>query len=392
VPEHFIQRSSPDFWRASLALSIGAFVTFANLYSTQALLPLFAREFGISPASASLSLSVSTAALALALLITPMLSDHAGRKSVMLTSLILTALSGFAIAASQHYLWLLLFRAIQGFSLAGLAAIAMTYVGEEFAANCRGLAMGLYVSGTAIGGMMGRIVTGTLTELFSWSAALLILAIISSLCTLIFAIALPPSRHFARRSASLTEMRQGFSFHLQRPDQLGRFMHGFLLMGGLVTLYNYLGFRLHQPPYLLSDGQIGWLFSIYLTGIFSSTWLGSQSDKYGARNILLICLALMLSGTLLSLASSLNLIILAMALYTFGFFGAHSVVSSWCGQQAQSFKAQASALYLLFYYVGSSILGASGGYIWSQWQWPGVVTMVLILVSCSTLITWNNKQ
>ncbi|OOV88986.1 MFS transporter [Oceanospirillum linum] len=390
--ETAIQRHQPDFWKASLALFSGAFVTFANLYSTQPLLPLLAREFNISPAAASLSLSVATASLAMALLFTPGLSDRVGRKSIMVTALLLASVLGFVVTFVQHYSLLLIIRGLQGFALAGLASIAMTYVNEEFSQQCRGLAMGLYVSGTTVGGMSGRIITGSLTELYDWHLALQVLAGISLACSLIFAFALPVSKHFSPQSLSLKVMAKGFAHHLRHWPQLGRFLHGFLLMGGLVTLYNYVSFRLQEEPYQLTEAAIGWLFVIYLLGTFSSTWMGAKADKFGPRPVLLICILLMFIGLLLSTLDSLKVIITAMGIFTFGFFGAHSIVSSWVGQASNEYKAQASALYLLFYYAGSSLIGSVGGYFWSHWQWFGITGLVLTLVCASGLIALTSKH
>ncbi len=387
-----IQRHQADFWKASLALFSGAFVTFANLYSTQPLLPLLAREFNISPTAASLSLSVATASLAVALLFTPGLSDRVGRKSVMVTALLLASVLGFVVTFVQHYSLLLIIRGLQGFALAGLASIAMTYVNEEFSQECRGLAMGLYVSGTTVGGMSGRIITGSLTELYDWHLALQVLAGISLVCSLIFAFALPASKHFSPQSLSLKVMAKGFAHHLRHWPQLGRFLHGFLLMGGLVTLYNYVSFRLQEEPYLLTEAAIGWLFVIYLLGTFSSTWMGAKADRFGPRPILLTCMLLMLVGLLLTILDGLWVIIASMGIFTFGFFGAHSIVSSWVGQASHKYKAQASALYLLFYYAGSSLIGSIGGYFWSHWQWPGITGLVLALVCISGLIALTSKD
>lgn len=44
--------------------------------------------------------------------------------------------------------------------MSGVAAVAMTYIGEEIAQKDIGFAMGLYISGTAIGGMGGRLIAG----------------------------------------------------------------------------------------------------------------------------------------------------------------------------------------------------------------------------------------
>ena len=55
-----IARGDPAFARVTAAFFLGGFATFALLYSVQPLLPLFARDFDVSPAIASLSLSLAT--------------------------------------------------------------------------------------------------------------------------------------------------------------------------------------------------------------------------------------------------------------------------------------------------------------------------------------------
>ena len=93
--------------------------------------------------------------------------------------------------------------------------------------------------------------------------------------------------------------------------------------------------------------------------------MGHLSDKYGQRRILLSALIIMISGVSLTLGASLVLKIAGIALLTFGFFGGHSIASSWVGRLATHDKAQAASLYLFFYYVGSSTGGTAGGIFWA---------------------------
>jgi len=66
-------------------------------------------------------------------------------------------------------------------------------------------------------------------------------------------------------------------------------------------------------------------------------------------------------------------IILGLAIATIDFFAAHGVASAWVTRRAVVGKAQASAIYLVTYYLGASILGTLGGYAWTQWGWAGVM-------------------
>ena len=88
----------------------------------------------------------------------------------------------------------------------------------------------------------------------------------------------------------------------------------------------------------------------------------------------------MLAGLALTMTASVPLIVLGMALYTFGFFGGHSVASSWVGRRAEFARAQAASLYLLLYYLGSSVVGTLGGVALAHGGWLGVVGMVAVLL------------
>ena len=90
----------------------------------------------------------------------------------------------------------------------------------------------------------------------------------------------------------------------------------------------------------------------------------------------------MLLGALLCLTFQLSVIIIGLALFTAGFFGAHSVASGLVGRTATKARAQASALYLSFYYLGSSVLGYAIGWFWlhGSWQWVvGVISIILLV-------------
>ena len=71
---------------------------------------------------------------------------------------------------------------------------------------------------------------------------------------------------------------------------------------------------------------------------------------------------------------------------TAGFFGGHSIASSWVGLRAETAKAQASALYLFFYYAGSSLAGSFGGWVFARGAWPGVVAFVGALSGLALLV------
>src|SRR5215217_118230 len=350
-------------------------------------MPVFSRQFGVTSAVSSLSLSLATGTLAVFMLVAATLSESRGRKTMMTLSLFCSAILALLISFSPDFSVLLGLRALQGVVLAGLPSIAMAYVGEEFHPGSLGLAMGLYVSGTTAGGMVGRIGAGVLAEAYSWRVALGAIGALGLLCSLWFLIGLPASAGFTPQPIDKKRLLGGLVRHAKDPGLLCIFGLGFSLMGGFVALYNYVGYLLVGPPYYLSQAALGSIFVVYLAGTFSSAWMGELADDFGRPRILLSGITIMFAGGLLTLSGNLYAIIAGVAVYTFGFFGSHSVASSWVGQRATTDKAQASSLYLLFYYAGSSFFGAVGGLFWNPYGWYGVISMTMALLLLALLLT-----
>ncbi|MFS0784536.1 MFS transporter [Bacillus sp. 1P06AnD] len=387
-----IEQGDPYFRKTLLALFLGSFVTFADLYSTQPVIPLIAEQFGTTPAGASLSLSFSTGTMAIMLVIVSLLTQGINRKKVMGISLTLSALLSVAVLFVHSMPQLLAIRALQGAALAGFPSIAMAYITEEFKPMSLGYVMGIYVSGSSIGGLAGRLIIGTLSDFISWTAAISTLGLLSLLISLLFWKMLPMSTRPKESNLSFKRTMQSLKNNSTKPQLLLLYGMGFLLMGSFVSVYNYIGIPLMKAPYHLSQVVISFIFIVYLVGTFSSTWMGKMADRHQRKLVLLSGVVMMLIGVLLTLTVPLVLKIVGLVIFTFGFFGAHSIASGWVGLLAeQSEKAQASSLYLLFYYAGSSIIGALGGVFLHRNGWSGEVMMVTALLVVGVVFTLFNK-
>ncbi len=376
----YIEKDTPAFIRTVLALFSGGFATFALLYCVQPMMPVLSREFSINAAQSSLILSVSTAMLAIGLLITGPISDRLGRKPVMVFALFSAAFFTIASALMPTWEGVLVARALVGLSLSGLAAVGMTYLSEEIHPQHIGLAMGLYIGGNAIGGMSGRLITGVLSDFVSWHTSLLIMGLIALGAAGLFWKFLPPSRNFRPNPLNARNLLDGFVLQFRDAGLPWLFLEGFLLMGSFVTLFNYIGYRLLAEPYHLSQAVVGLFSVVYLSGIYSSAKIGALADKLGRRNVLWAVIGLMLVGLVLTLFTPLPVVIIGVLMFTFGFFGAHSVASSWIGRRAIKAKGQASSLYLFSYYVGSSVAGTGGGMFWHYGGWNGIGLFIGILL------------
>ncbi len=385
-PEDYLTRGSGAYRRASLALFLSGFATFSLLYCVQPLLPIFSREFAVSPAESSLALSLSTGFLAIAIVCAAAVSEGLGRRSLMSISLVGAAVLTIATAFAPNWHLLLVIRALQGFVLGGVPAVAMAYLAEEIDPRGLGATMGLYVGGTAFGGMSGRVLTGIFAEYLSWRPALFLIGAIGLAAAIGFIALLPPSRNFARRAGFDPRFHlKAWMGHLGNPALPFIFAIAFFAMGSFVTIYNYAGFRLVAPPYELNQTELGLIFTVYLFGIGASSVGGLLGDRLGHFTVLLAGIVITATGCALTLFASLPLIILGIVVLTSGFFMTHSVASGLVGRLADGTKGHASSLYMLAYYIGSSVMGSAGGWFWAMEGWSAVVIFTLAMMTLALL-------
>ncbi len=385
-PADFTHSGTPAFRRTNLAMFASGVATFGFLYCVQPIMPEFSRQFHVSAAASALSLSLPSAVVAFAILCAGPVSNAWGRKAVMSVSLLTSAVLVLLTAVAPSWQSFLLLRALLGLTLGGLPSVAMTYLNEEMHPESIGLGMGLYIGGNAAGGLGGRLITGVLTDFFGWRIGLAAMGMIGSIGAWLFIRSLPPSRHFKRQTLRLRSELSLFAALFRDRGLPWLFAEGFVLLGSLVTVYNYIGYRLMAPPYAMSQARVGMIFSVYLVGVVSSSWIGHMAGQMGRRKVLWTMFLLMLAGLGLTVFSSLWPIIGGIIVLTFGFFGGHSIASSWVGRRAGGAKAHAASIYLFVSYMGSSLAGAAGGVFYAGDGWRGVAAFVAALSSLGLII------
>jgi YNFM family putative membrane transporter len=371
-----LERGTPAFRRANWALFLAAFSMFGSLYSVQPLLPIFVTEYGVRADESSLALSLTSAVLGIFMVFAGALSDAAGRKRLMVASLWLTAALNFAVMLAPTWTTLLVARTLLGLVLCGVPSVAMAYIAEEMDPRSLSFAMGLYIGGTAIGGMVGRVLLGVMADVASWRTGMGLFAALVLLSAVAMQRLLPESRHFVAQRFAASRFLPGLGQLFRDTGLRWLYVEAFLLMGSFVTVFNYIGFRLSAAPYSLSHTLISLLFLSYVVGTAGSSAAGALADRMGRRNVLWWMVLIMVVGLALISMRPLAAVVAGAIVLPFGFFGSHTITSSWVGRRALGARAQASSLYLLFYYMGASFIGTAGGWFWIRQAWPGVALLV----------------
>ncbi|ALJ21547.1 MFS transporter [Microbacterium sp. No. 7] len=381
---------SSEYRRLLIGLFFAGVATFSQLYGIQAVLPFIAETFTVSPATASLTLSVATLGVAATVIAWSTVADRIGRIRAMATGLVAAVVFGVLASFAPTFELLIAARLLEGVSLGAIPALALAYIAEEVDVRHTAAAAGSYIAGNSIGGLVGRFVEGPLGDLGLWRQGVLAVAVLCAIATVLFLRLSPPARGFVAgrtRESGGPSLAARIAMNLRDRGQLSLYAQGALLMGSLVGVYNYLGFRLTAPPFSLPLWVASFVFVAYLAGTLSSPWAGRITARLGRSRVLLGALAFMVVGLSITLVDALWAIIVGLPIFTAGYFAAHTVVSGWVPAVARpEARAQAAALFSLSYYTGAAVFGWALGFVFSGAGWTGLAAAVGTMVALAGLL------
>lgn len=383
-------RGSREYRRLLVALFFAGIATFAQLYSPQAVLPLISQALSVPPPTAALTISVSTLGLAGAVIPWSFVADRIGRVPAMTIGIVAATLLGVVVPFSPDGGVLLALRLLEGVALGAVPAIALAYLTEEVEAGHVTAAAGSYIAGTTVGGLSGRVVSGLAGEFGDWRVGMWATAALCCVAALVFLWLIPRARGF--HPGRFTDERargiaQRIAVNLGSPVQLALYAQGFLLMGAFVAVYNYLGFHLVAPPFALPATLVTLLFFAYLAGTVSSPWAGVLASRHGRLRVLIAAIAVMIAGVALMIVPYVWVVLFGLLICTAGFFAAHAVASGWAPVAARpDTRAQASSLYYLGYYAGSSLFGWCLGFVFSGVGWRGFIATIVAMCAVSAVL------
>lgn len=376
--------------RLILGLFFAGVATFAQLYSPQAVLPSLAHALAVSPSTAALTVSASTIGLAVAVIPWSVVADRLGRVQAMGIGIAAATVLGILAPFSTRLDALLVIRFVEGVALGAVPAIALAYLSEEVNAAHRAAAAGGYIAGTTVGGLSGRLIAGPFADVGLWRVGMLVAAVVCAVAAVLFVWLVPQAQGFTpERRQALRGPRLGERLlaNLRSPTQLALYVQAFLLMGGFVAVYNYLGFHLASPPFSLPSWAVSLLFLAYLAGTVSSPRAGRWAVRAGRLPVLLLSIAVMAVGILITLIPHLWAAVAGLVVFTAGFFAAHAVASGWAPAVAPAqARAQASSLYYLGYYGGSSVCGWLLGFVFARGGWTGMALAVTVMCAVSAAV------
>ena len=377
----------------SICVFLSGFSCFAQLYYFQPLLPDLAREFLLSASHSSLAVSFSTLGMVFGLITTMFIADRIPRKKLISTGLLTSSVFSVAASFSPVFWLLILLSAAKGFLLSGATSVSMAYIAEEVSEKNKARIMALYIAGNALGGMSGRFITSWIGAVWSWRIASVSIGLICALFALLFLLFSPRSTHFFPRKESLHSLIIVNARLITSKALVPFYLTGGLILGVFVSLYNYMGFYLLKPPFNFPEYSIHYIYLMYIFGMF-----GSVATVRLTRHRLPV--PVLKSILLLSAASILPLYIpgfltvaLGLAIFTFNFFVIHVLCNRIVSEYNLAKRSVTISIYLLTYYLGSSLLGWATGLLLDAFGWPYFLAgLILLLLLNYAIIVRRNQE
>jgi MFS transporter, YNFM family, putative membrane transport protein len=356
---------------------------FLELYCTQPLLPMLAKLFHASKTGVGMTVSAATLGVAVSAPIFGALAERLPRKRVIVASLVGISAPTLLAATSTSLAQLVFWRFLQGVTVPGVIAVLVTYIGEEWPSYRVAFIMSLYVSGTALGGFCGRLAAGILADWFNWRVSFLALGTAALLGSGAVALWLPRGGlgHAPTHKSGdpPTFFAQALSmFHNRR--LVATFAVGFNVLFSLVGVFTWITFYLAAAPFHLSTTALSSLFFVYLAGLVVTPAAGYLITRVGLRAGIGGAIGCSIAGVLLTLAHSLPVVVIGLAMLSSGVFVAQTASQSHLRVAAPAgAKVTAAGLYLTCYYLGGTAAGVAPGIFWAIGKWPACVGFIVAM-------------
>lgn len=383
-------------FQAVAAVCLCGIFAFLNLYVTQPMLPLLERIFHTSKSVVGLTVSAATLGVAISAPLLGALTEQMNRKKVIVTSTVALAVPTLLAATAPGLHTMDVWRFFQGLISPGIFAITITYIGEEWERRAMPIVMSIYVSGTAMGGFLGRVTAGVAAERLNWRWSFLILGLLTLAGAAMIARWLPQERRMIlpEHRVGPAEQLRAMLRHFWNPHLLATFAVGFGMLFTLVGTFTYITFYLADAPFHLSTEALSYLFAIYLIGLLVTPAGGVLVTRIGLRAGIALAVSACLAGVLVTLSQSLWIVILlGLGLVCTGVFMAQTTANTFLRVAAPAGgRASAAGLYICCYYIGGTVGGVIPAYVWTLGKWPACVALiagVLVVTLAVALAGWK---
>jgi len=365
----------------SLLIGLIGFLTLVDLFAAQAILPALARHYEATPAALGFAVNASTIGMAAASLGVVVISRHVERRTGIWVSLALLAIPTSLLAAAPDLATFTALRIAQGVFMASAFTLTMAYLAEHCSAEETQTALAAYVTGVVASNLVGRLVAGSVADMFGISTSFYVFAGLNLAGALLVYVNLDRMARMAGSGVARSPFA-AWGEHLGNPALIAAFAIGFLILFAFIGTFTYVNFVLAGPTIGVSQMSLGLVYFVFLPSMVTTPLAGLLASRIGTRNAVWVGLAAAIAGLPLLLSANLAAVLAGMVLVGAGTFFAQAIATGFVGRTAMGDRAAASGLYLASYYLGGLTGAAVLGQVFDRLGWPvttGVIGLSLVI-------------
>jgi MFS transporter, YNFM family, putative membrane transport protein len=351
---------------------------FMSLYCTQAIYPELRSRYGLTTAEAGALLTVTTLGLAFTSPFASSVARRLGPRAAVIMGIVLLAASAVLFGSVKGRVGLMGVRLLQGVLIplvlsALLACINLLWTGADALS-----ASATYVSGSILGGLLGRFLPAFMLPMLGWEGTFLAFGAVHLVLLPLVLMGFP---HIdADEQAAPPPGFRPAEFLRKLGSVMGSAqVAGFGLLFTQVSVTTYIGIRLASEPYGWGTRPLGLLYCVFLPALIFVRLTPGAVVRFGAHRTLGSAVLLGWMGLGLTLHSSEFVILTGLVVFATAVFMGQTVLAHLVGATSKANKAVAAGAYLCCYYVGGSAGALAPSLVWRGWGWTGCLGMIAVV-------------
>lgn len=355
-------------------------LTLCTLYAVQPIQPLFEKEFALSRFEAVIFTTVIMLPLGFAPIVYGYVLETLSSKLFLRNAVLFLGVLELLFAYSDTYAALLGIRALQGVLIPAVLTSLMSYISFITPKERVQQAIGYYIAATILGGFIGRLLSGTLSDLFGWRLFFILLGIAL--------IAMYGCLHYVGEEVKVDFVKPKLSQIvdvLKQKSFLNIYTMMFFIFFVFQALLNFIPFQLKQISSTMGYGKVGMMYAGYIIGFIVSIrilWLIKRLG--GETKTIMIGIVIFALGLQIFHIGDYTVMFAGMFVFCAGFFIIHSVASGLISKLAHEKRAISNGLYLSFYYAGGTIGTFAPGVFYAYLGWHAFIGL-LACIAFATL-------
>jgi MFS transporter, YNFM family, putative membrane transport protein len=372
-PIHVAGRAGARILLQTLVIGLTAFLTFVDLFATQAILPSLVEYYGVSPAAMGFAVNACTIGMAVAGLVIAFAGRRINRRRGIWVSLALLAIPTSLLSVAPDLTAFAVLRVIQGVFMASAFALTMAYLAERSSAREAAGALAAAITGNVASNLFGRLLSASAADHFGLAANFYIFAGLNLAGAALVFFSLSRCTPMASGGMSVESPFRIWLGHLRNPMLARILAIGFIVLFAFIGTFTYVNFVLASEPISLEPMLLGLVYLVFIPSIFTTPVAAKVAGRFGARPTLWASFAVAAAGLPLILVPELVAILAGLVLIGVGTFFAQATATGLVGRAVTADRGAASGMYIASYYLGGMAGSLVLGQVFDGLGWAACV-------------------